>query len=501
MDELNYQSFEDLLAIEQEEQNRKKEQKEREELNTLEDALKPTGLPIQTKPTGIPSSILELAKKNQDLTENQKFKKVMVPTTVNLNKNNTEKFLPPSSFLNTQSSLVQPVNDPVVSNQSVDSISNQKPFVSTKLTNNSLSKSTNDFKNKESSVDYYKNLMEQYNTLQKNSQEATLAASLGEAGETIAYALARAKKPESDFYKNLAQSGEKNLKEFKEKTDFELEARKNDSNSPESKSAQNFAKSLGYPVTGKESYNELKERFPIMERFQSAKDNREALALNKAILLNEKNEAKIEKEANRLVTNQPYSEQNAALEALKTAENKIGSFINDPNFSFETFNKNKFKKDIPGVSVPGMGRVTWYSSNARELNTAFQNVLNQAIRAFAGKAVTKNELERIKAQYEAGEFANEKDFLQAFSDTRKAVRKGLIRTEQGFNPKALDLLEERGATIQSRQPTEDDSSNVKEQKTIKLKEKVPGKAGKRFTHPKNGKMYVVNPDEMTATEI
>jgi hypothetical protein len=37
--------------------------------------------------------------------------------------------------------------------------------------------------------------------------------------------------------------------------------------------------------------------------------------------------------------------------------------------------------------------------------------------------------------------------------------------------------------------------------TIKLAQKLSGKAGKTFTDNKTGKKYIVNPDETSATEL
>ena len=47
--------------------------------------------------------------------------------------------------------------------------------------------------------------MNQYNQIQKFGQDKQLMGRLGEAGEDLAYALARAKKPESSFYKDFAK--------------------------------------------------------------------------------------------------------------------------------------------------------------------------------------------------------------------------------------------------------------------------------------------------------
>jgi hypothetical protein len=138
-------------------------------------------------------------------------------------------------------------------------------------------------------------------------------------------------------------------------------------------------------------------------------------------------------------------EPSQALLALDDLESNIrSSYLKDPNFSLDTFNIKEYKGDLPGVNVPGLGRRSFYSSEARQLQGDIETVLNQMIRSFAGKAVTKNELERIKTQFSSGVFNNEAEMLNAMAKAKKIFRREMKSTEAAFSKEAVEHYKERG---------------------------------------------------------
>lgn len=122
----------------------------------------------------------------------------------------------------------------------------------------------------------YEDLMSRLKDAQERQRVAQLGVALGQAGERIGSAIGMVKPGDQSFYEQMAKQAEGITDQFKEEEAIKKEARRNDPNSEESKSARNFAKGLGYPVGDTESAAELEKRFPIMERFQTAKENREA---------------------------------------------------------------------------------------------------------------------------------------------------------------------------------------------------------------------------------
>jgi hypothetical protein len=290
-----------------------------------------------------------------------------------------------------------------------------------------------------------------------NLQEAVDALFSGRAGI----------KPQTERYEKLREQTRKDKeKEFA----VSEESDSRDPNSLLSRQWRDAATSAGITLKGNETAYVLKQTLPFLQKRVENEENRktreqlfEFKKTQEAKEYDEKKQAAIEKEAIKLGENKEYLEQQSALDEMESAEQKIAGFIKEPSFSLDTYDKKTFKKDLPGASVPGLGRVSFYGSNARELNAAFEGVLNRAIRSFAGKAVTRNELERIKTQYEGGKFANEKDFLQAFADVKKSIKRGLANTERTYSPKALDVLEERGKRLVSRE-----SSIKKEQLNSKI---------------------------------
>lgn len=240
----------------------------------------------------------------------------------------------------------------------------------------------------------------------------------------------------------------------------EIEDRKNNPKSSESIAARAIMTEFGIKVPETATAAFLEKQFPsiasltsrreaIERSKEAAKLKREEIEASRELKVGERRKELLAKEVTKLGESKPLQEQRAALDQFDAVEDKIRSFTKDPSFSFDTFKKAKYKGDLPGVSLPFAGRTTFYSPDARELDTAFQGVLNQAIRSFAGKAVTKNELERIRTQYEAGKFANEKDYLQAFADVKKAVKKGIQSGEKAFSKEALEEYESRGGRVLS----------------------------------------------------
>jgi hypothetical protein len=316
------------------------------------------------------------------------------------------------------------------------------------------------------------------------------AAQLGRATAQIGAGLGgaiskteAAKPVGEDIYRQMIASSDKYVSDLEKKKALEIEERRMDPRSAESMAARAIIADLGIKVPETANAAFLEKQFPAIStlmarreliasqkaREEERKEERMALREQReeerAEKRSERQKERLEKQVERFGSNKELQEQRAALTQMEAAETKIGEMINDPSFSLDTYKKKEFKADIPGVSLPFIGRTKFYDTDARELDTSFQTILNQAIKSFAGKAVTKNELERIKTQYEGGKFANERDFLQAFADVKKAIRRGISTGEKAYTKEALEEYENRGGRVVSKEKIGEEKYALKKPST------------------------------------
>lgn len=101
-------------------------------------------------------------------------------------------------------------------------------------------------------------------------------------------------------------------------------------------------------------------------------------------------------------------------------------------------------KDLPGVSIPGLGRRTFYDSDARQLQSAIGKVFNVELKDRSGAAVTTPELERLKEEFASGKFNSEAEMVQALKDYKRLAAIALKNAEAAFRPEVLERYAERG---------------------------------------------------------
>ena len=116
--------------------------------------------------------------------------------------------------------------------------------------------------------------------------------------------------------------------------------------------------------------------------------------------------------------------------------------------SLDTYNEGV---DLPGVSLPGIGRVELGEGPA-ELRSAMQAVLNKEIKDLSGAAVSNQEMERINKAFAQGKYNTEPQMIQAMKDYREAVKDALANAKAGFMPEAVGRFQGRGGNIPSFNP-------------------------------------------------
>lgn len=166
----------------------------------------------------------------------------------------------------------------------------------------------------------------------------------------------------------------------------------------------------------------------------------------------QKSEAKKEREGKQLESDvQNLSKSLSGTQDLVSAVQEVENKLGGPLDEFKVDSANNLKRgdkqvDLPGVSLPGIGRVSFYDNKARDLAAAVGKVFNVTLKDRSGSAVTNSELERLKNEFGQGKYNSEADLVGALQAYKNALNKELKNREAGFRPGVVDTYAERGGT-------------------------------------------------------
>ena len=130
-------------------------------------------------------------------------------------------------------------------------------------------------------------------------------------------------------------------------------------------------------------------------------------------------------------------------EPLKGQMDAIGLVERELKFPLEKYDRKTGsvdgkKIDLPGVSIPLLGRITAYPGGGQELKIAIDGIINKEIKNNAGTAVSSQEMERIKGQWAMGAFNTEEQMIGALRDYKAATQRELQRVEAVYNVEIRD---------------------------------------------------------------
>jgi hypothetical protein len=311
---------------------------------------------------------------------------------------------------------------------------------------------------------------------------------------TIAQAFVH-QKPDENFLNDHISLAEKNVSDIKERQkaaqdaeelgfkrsksyldekksvlDFDDDTKRRDVNSAESLEAVRMVNRLAQENGMKPLYKEgeisfarIKELQPIMGQSIEAKARKDAASLARENI-------NAQKEISRNDTNNRFQErmsekkEQEAKDDLIKLSTKLGnpqalaislSLVDDAlGFKLDSADISKNgdikvggkKVDLPGVSIPLIGRTSFYESDARVLSGRIGRVFNTELKDRSGAAVTTNEMERLRNEFGSGKFNTEAEMLGALKDYKKAVAAALKDIEGGFDPKIVNKYTEQGGT-------------------------------------------------------
>lgn len=108
-------------------------------------------------------------------------------------------------------------------------------------------------------------------------------------------------------------------------------------------------------------------------------------------------------------------------------------------------------QDLPGVSLPLVGRVAGYSPNARVLQSAMAKAFNVELKDRSGATITDTELERLKIEFGSGKFNTEAEMIDALKRYRNAANRAMKNTEARFKPQVSETYNNRLNQSQSKE--------------------------------------------------
>lgn len=270
--------------------------------------------------------------------------------------------------------------------------------------------------------------------------------------------------------KDFDRSRERKIQEYglgrtldKDMREDEILARENDPNSEDSVMYQGLANEyIPGDYKGK-SASSIKDKMGILQKLAELRAQKEkgildredrALARQdrKFLLQNShadrqdkidlRNEEKLEKNVQAFEKNISGT-QNLA-DAIGNVENILGATLDNIKIKNDNLYINGQKKDLPGVSVPGIGRVSGYNTDARNLSGSIGTIFNTVLKDRAGAAVTNPEMERLKTEFNAGKYNSEAEMIGALQRYKGAVGRALQNKEAAFSPEVVDRYKSRG---------------------------------------------------------
>lgn len=157
---------------------------------------------------------------------------------------------------------------------------------------------------------------------------------------------------------------------------------------------------------------------------------------------NEKNERQIETDMQKL--SKDIAGAQGVTSALDEVERQLGFKLDEANVSDGVVKVGGKAVDLPGVSVPGLGRVSAYSGKARELQGAAASVFNAELKDRSGAAVTNPELQRLKMEFGEGKFNTESEMISALQRYKRALKQELQNREAGYSKDVVGRYKDQG---------------------------------------------------------
>lgn len=131
--------------------------------------------------------------------------------------------------------------------------------------------------------------------------------------------------------------------------------------------------------------------------------------------------------------------------AVKDIEDIIGAPLDYYDPKTKTLAGKKV--DLPGKSVPGLGRVFMPGSQGERLASAHSAILNNLLKARSGAAVTENEYARLRQELGTGKFNTEEQFLESLQRYKKTLKEILQQRERSYKKESVESFRGQGGKL------------------------------------------------------
>ena len=215
---------------------------------------------------------------------------------------------------------------------------------------------------------------------------------------------------------------------------------RNDPNSPASVGFRNLVAKVAPSLAGSIDGMSLEDASKVVPGMVNAYEAHQARIQSASLAKTDKRNDLVDKSVVKA------SEKLAPMQELN---NSIKSVEDQLGFNLDSYSPTKDKVngksvDLPGVSVPGIGRVSGYSSDARALQSSVAAVFNKELKDRSGAAITNNEMERLKLEFGAGKYNNESEMLSALKRYKGLAITEMQNREAGFSAPIIDEYKRRG---------------------------------------------------------
>lgn len=134
-------------------------------------------------------------------------------------------------------------------------------------------------------------------------------------------------------------------------------------------------------------------------------------------------------------------------DAVEAVETQLGFKLEETDTAKGNLKVGGKSKNLPGVSLPWVGRFSPYSSEGRMLDSAMSKVFNVVLKDRSGAVIVDSELTRLRNEFAIGRFNTEAEMIKGMADYKKAVRRILKNTAAGYSPEVVQQYKDQGGFL------------------------------------------------------
>ena len=143
-------------------------------------------------------------------------------------------------------------------------------------------------------------------------------------------------------------------------------------------------------------------------------------------------------------TDKTAKEDISLMTDLKQLESLMGFNVKDYDDKTGRVIGMKNPPNVPGVSIPVLGRTYLPFTKSKDFEAQLQGMFNKILKIRSGSQVTQMELNNLKTEFALGRFNTEQNMLNALKRLDRATRRELRYKMKSLSPKALEELKARG---------------------------------------------------------